>query len=210
MPTLHECKTDLSIIIPVYNLEDHIQPILETLQQQNLNGYTVEVLFVINNCTDNSERIIRDSGINCTILHCDIQGCGCARNVGMEVARGEFIWFMDGDDWLTCDTAIKEVLDKAYEEYTNILWIPWMSDLYKYSYFSMVWQYLFRRNFIKEFRFPAIQPAEDDAFTAMVLEKAGKNRVNYMSLPHVDKPMYFYNYMREGSNMYRYNHGEKI
>lgn len=210
MQTLHECKTDLTIIIPVYNLEDHIQPMLTSLKHQDLNGYKVEVIFVLNNCTDDSEQIIRANMPEARILYCSIQGCGSARNVGMDAASGEFIWFMDGDDWLLSDTAIRDVLDKAHEEYINILWIPFASDNYKYQYFSMVWQYLFRRRFIDEFRFPDIQPAEDDQFTAWVLRKAGRNQGNYMWLPRMEKPQYFYNYMREGSNMFRYNRGEKI
>lgn len=210
MQTLHERKTDLSVIIPVYNLEGYIQPMLDSLKDQHLGEYAVEVLFVMNNCTDRSEEIIRGSGLPCTILQCTRQGCGSARNVAMDVARGEFVWFMDGDDWLLSNAAIKDVLDKAYSEDLNILWIPFDSDNYQNQYFSMVWQYLFRRSFIEEFRFPDIQPAEDDLFMASVLNKAGKNAGNYMLLPHMDAPLYFYNYMREGSNMYRYMRGEII
>lgn len=201
---------DLSVIIPVYNLEKHIQPMLTSLKYQELNEYKVEVIFVLNNCTDDSEKIIKANMPDARILYCSIQGCGSARNVGMDAATGEFIWFMDGDDWLLSDTAIKDVLDKAYREDLNILWIPFASDRYQYQYFSMVWQYLFRRSFVDEFRFPDIQPAEDDAFTAWVLRKAGRNQGNYMWLPRMEKPQYFYNYMREGSNMFRYYRGEKI
>lgn len=210
MQTLRECKTDLSVIIPVYNLEGYIQPMLDSLMRQDLNGYEVEFLFVMNNCTDRSEEIIRESGLPCTILQCTRQGCGSARNVAMDAARGEFIWFMDGDDWLLSDTAVRDVLDKAYSEGLDILWIPFASDNYKYQYFSMVWQYLFRRSFIDQFRFPDIQPAEDDQFMTLVLYKARRNSYNYMFLPRMDRPLYFYNYMREGSNMYRYTRGEKI
>lgn len=210
MQALRECKTDLTIIIPVYNLEEHIQPMLTSLKHQELNEYKVEVIFVLNNCTDDSEKIIKANMPDARILYCSIQGCGSARNVGMDAATGEFIWFMDGDDWLLSDTAIKDVLDKAYGEDLNILWIPFASDRYLYQYFSMVWQYLFRRSFVDEFRFPDIQPAEDDAFTAWVLRKAGRNQGNYMWLPRMEKPQYFYNYMREGSNMFRVAKGEKI
>lgn len=210
MSALCECEKDLSIIIPVYNLEHHIFPIIDTLMHQNLGGYSVEVLFVLNNCTDHSEDVIRKSGIDCGILYCEKQGCGCARNVGIDVAKGQYIWFMDGDDWLLSDTAIRDVLDKAYEEDLNILWIPFASDLYRQNYYSMVWQYLLKKDFIAEFRFPDYQPAEDDAYMREVLTKAGKNTYNYMDLPRMDRPLYFYNYLREGSNMFRYNRGEKI
>lgn len=199
MPTLCERK-DLSIIVPVYNLENYIQPLLDSFKSQELGQNEVEFIFVMNNCTDRSEAIIRESGIG-TIINCDEQGCGPARNKGMEIAKGEYIWFIDGDDWLLSDTAIKDALDKAQGH--DIIRIPFRSKTFYWQYFSMVWQYVMRKDFIEEFKFPSIQPQEDDVFMDMVLRKAGLNRWMHMALPSVDKPLYWYNYMREGSNMYR-------
>ena len=173
MSTLCECEKDLSIIIPVYNLEHHIFPIIDTLMHQNLNGYTIEVLFVLNNCTDRSEEVIRESGIDCSILYCDKQGCGCARNVGIEEAKGQYIWFMDGDDWLMDDDAIKDVLDKAKAEDLNILWIPFASDLYRQNYYSMVWQYLLRKDFIADERVNVIGHIKDEYLEVLDYIKAG-------------------------------------
>jgi len=205
MPTL--CERDLSIIVPVYNLEAYIGPLLRSLKEQETD-YTVEIIFVLNNCTDRSEDVIRDSGLECQILNCDIQGCGPARNTALDVARGKYIWFMDGDDWLLTDTAIQEALDAAQGE--DIVRIPFDSDCYQYGYFSMVWQYIIRREFIGDIRFPHIQPAEDDAFMDWVLAKAGYGRASYMRLPCVGRPLYYYNFGRPGSNMDRVNKGEKI
>ena len=213
MQTLQQCETDrvdLSIIIPVYNLERCIRPMLDSLKEQKLGGYTAEIIFVLNNCTDKSEDVIRKSGLDCTIINCTAQGCGPARNAGMNIATGEYIWFMDGDDWLMSDTAVADVLDKAYTDDLNVLRIPFDSDLFRFQYFSMVWQYLMRREFVREFRFPEFQPSEDDVYMMSVLEKAGYDRGSHMCLPCVNKALYYYNYMREGSNMYRVWHGEKI
>ena len=207
MQALHQC--DLSIIIPVFNLENYITPMLLALLSQECS-YSVEYIFVLNNCTDHSRDVILESGLDCKIINCSIQGCGPARNAGLEIAGGEFIWFMDGDDWLLSETALEDVLTKAKFEGLNILRIPFAHDRYHFEYFSMVWQYLFRREFIEEFRFPAIQPAEDDVYMTQVLAKAGYNRGTYMSMPHMDAPLYFYNYMREGSNMFRVAAGERI
>ena len=204
MPSLCEC--DLSIIIPVYNLENFLRPMLTSLMGQELGGYRVEIIFVLNNCTDGSERVIRESGIDCTIINCEEQGCGPARNAGFEIAKGKYIWFMDGDDWLLYKDAVKEALDKA--QGLNILRIPFISDLYQGQYFSMVWQYVLRKEFVEEFRFPSIQPAEDDAYMRQVLMKL--RCFDHMILPSTERALYFYNYLREGSNMYRCMLGEKI
>lgn len=204
MQTLCE-RPDLSVIVPCYNLERFITPLLDSLKEQDLGDYKVEFIFVDNCCTDRTAQIIKDSGLECRLINCNIQGCGAARNAGMEVASGKFIWFMDGDDYLLSDTAIKQVLDKAIGEDLNILRIPFESDRFTYLYFSMVWQYCFKKSYIDEFRFPNIQPAEDDAFMQMVLKKAKLNELSYLNLPRIDKPLYFYNYLREGSNMYRHH-----
>ena len=210
MPTLHERKDDISIIIPVYNLEYFLDPMLDSLKNQELGDYTAQILFVLNNCTDRSEDVIRRSGIDCTIMNCKTQGCGPARNAGMDVATGDYIWFMDGDDWLLSNTSVKDALDKARAEDLNVLRIPFKSNGFYYMYFSMVWQYLLRRDFINEFRFPDYQPAEDDAFMSGVLNKYGTDRYNFIGLPSMERPQYFYNYMREGSNMFRFHKGEVI
>ena len=210
MQTLRERDPDLTIIIPVYNLEKFIVPMLESLKQQDTGIYKIQTIFVLNNCTDNTEQVIRQYELDCEIINCDIQGCGPARNAGMEIATGEFIWFMDGDDWLLSDTAIRDVLDKVKHESLDILRVPFLSDGFRYNYFSMVWQYVFRRGYINEFRFPNYQPSEDDAFMKEVLNKAGYNTQNYIFLPRMDRKLYYYNYLREGSNMYRVFFGEEI
>ena len=204
------CQCDLSIIIPVYNLERFLAPMLKSLKEQE-SGYLIEHIFVLNNCTDNSEQVIRDSGLDCKILYEEKQGCGNARNKGFEEATGEYIWFMDGDDWLLSNTAVKDALDKANRENLSVLRIPYESKSFTRQYFSMVWQYLLKREFVEDFRFPSFQPCEDDVYMANVLTKAGYNVHTYMAMPCIDRPLYYYNYLREGSNMWRVVlKGEKI
>lgn len=203
MQTLCECKIDLSVIVPVYNLENYLEPLLISLKGQHFYNYKVEYIFVLNNCTDRSEEVIKESGLECTIASCEKQGCGNARNTGFEIAKGEYIWFMDGDDWLLDSQVIATALDKAYAEDLNILRIPFDSEEFNYNYFSMVWQYLLKKEFVKEFRFSHIQPCEDDEYMVKVLNKAGYSPRTYLTMPHLNMIGYYYNYLREGSNMYR-------
>lgn len=211
MPTLHERNTDLTLIIPVYNLEKFLMPMLDSLKRQDIGGYIVETIFVLNNCTDNSEAVIRESGLNCKIINCEIQGCGPARNAALEIATGEYIWFLDGDDWLLSECAISDVLTAMTVLDLDILRVPYESERYRWLYFSMVWQYVFSRKIIGDTRFPNYQPAEDDAFTEEVLAKVGATRWSYLQLPTATKPLYYYNYLRDGSNMFRVSVlGEKI
>ena len=206
MPALQQC--DVSLIIPVFNLEKYISPMLDSLKAQDYGDHTAEIIFVLNNCTDNSEQVIRDSGLDCTIINCTEQGCGCARNAGFDISHGEYIWFLDGDDWLLSKTAVRDALDAA--KGLNVLRVPFTSDKFGRDYYSMVWQYVFRRDFIADLRFRKLQPSEDEAYLQKVLAKFGLTPEQYKQIPAMDTPLYFYNYLREGSNMYRYFRGENI
>ena len=201
---------DLSVIVPVYNLERFITPLLETLKSQDVGEYRVNYVFVLNNCTDGSRKVIEQSGLECKILNCEIQGCGIARNVGFEASDSEYVWFIDGDDYLLSNDAIRDALDLIKAEDANIIRILFKSDRFGMNYYSMVWQYVMRRDFIQEFRFRKDMPAEDDDYMIKVLHKAGYDTVNYLFMPRTIDELYFYNYLREGSNMYRFTHGEDL
>lgn len=200
----------LSVIIPVYNLEKWIQPMLDSLKAQDMGGYEVEIIFVLNNCTDDTEGVIRRSGLDCKLIECTTQGCGPARNAGLDVAQGEYVWQIDGDDWLLTDTAVKMILDRVTADGMDILFVPFCHEKYKGNYFSMTCQYVIKRSFIGDIRFPGYQPAEDDAFMLQVLGKAGLGRWDFGKLPSVGKELYYYNYLRPGSNMDRHRRGERI
>ena len=209
MQTLCEC-CDISIIIPVYNLEDFLDPMLESLKKQDLGEYKAEYIFVLNNCTDKSEEIIKESGLPCKILICEKQGCGHARNVGLEAAKGDYVWMMDGDDWLLSDIAIWSALRGIKKNNLDILRIPYDSENFRMHYYSMVWQYIMKRDFIKEFKFSGVQPGEDDEYMIKVLHKAGYSPRTYLQMPYINIPLYYYNYLRIGSNMFRHFMGEDI
>ena len=130
--------------------------------------------------------------------------------MGFEESCGEYIWFVDGDDRIISDTAIRDLLARMKADDLDIIRIPFLSNGFGWYYFSMVWQYMFRREFIEEFRFRKEQPGEDDAYMLLVLWKAGYDQTTYGTMPNIGRALYFYNYPREGSNMDRYRRGENI
>lgn len=89
----------LSIIIPVYNLQDYLSQCLNSICNQSIEK--LEVIIVNDGSTDNS-RHIADSYAQkynfIKVLHQSNQGVSVARNNGVEHAKGEYIWFVDGDD----------------------------------------------------------------------------------------------------------------
>jgi glycosyltransferase involved in cell wall biosynthesis len=193
---------DLSIIIPVYNTEKWLPEMLGSLKAQK-HDYKVEIIFVLDSCTDNSKKTIEESGIADVIYECEVHSCGLARNKGLEFATGDYIWFLDSDDYLTESTAIQEALD--FVQGKQIVRIPFESDKFNSPCYAMVWQYVFSKELIKGMKFREIQPAEDNDFMDRVFK-----RINPMRVEVYDFPLYFYRYLREGSNMERHKRGEKI
>ena len=107
----------LSIIVPVYKVEQYIRPCILSIFNQNLNDSDFELVLVDDETPDNSfERIndIIDSHNNITILRQQNAGLSAARNTGLNSAKGDYVLFVDSDDLLV-PKQLCRILDKAIE-----------------------------------------------------------------------------------------------
>jgi len=118
----------ISVIIPVYNVENYLCQCLDTVLNQTLKN--IEVICVNDGSTDNSSEILkeyaaRDSRI--IVLNQKNSGAGAARNRGLSIARGEFLSFLDSDDFFEPD-----MLEKAYKACVkeNADFVVFRSDRY--------------------------------------------------------------------------------
>jgi glycosyltransferase involved in cell wall biosynthesis len=105
----------LSIIIPVCDVEKYIGPCLESIWRQGLSDGDFEVIVVNDGSTDHSMKVVEDVGAhhhNIRIVHQDHVGPSVARNVGMDMAQGEYVLFVDSDD-LLMDNGLSVLLQKA-------------------------------------------------------------------------------------------------
>ena len=94
---------DLSIIIPVYNVEKYIRACFESVYRQNLKEDSFEVIVVDDGSEDDSIALIEDiidQHSNITIVSQTNQGLSCARNIGLKNAIGRYVLFLDSDDLL--------------------------------------------------------------------------------------------------------------
>ena len=103
----------ISIIIPVYNVEKYIRQALSSVVNQTLDDLEI---IVVNDCSpDNSmlivEEFARNDGRFVIINQEKNQGQGVARNRALDIARGEYIMFLDPDDWFELDAC-----EKAYNQ----------------------------------------------------------------------------------------------
>lgn len=102
----------VSIIVPIYNVEQYLKACLDTLVNQTLQD--IEIICVNDGSPDNSADIVRkymqaDSRIK--LIEQENRGLSGARNAGLKVAKGEYVYFMDSDDWLEHDA-----MDVCYQK----------------------------------------------------------------------------------------------
>ena len=94
----------VSIIVPVYNMEKYLRECLDSLVNQTLKD--IEIICINDGSKDNSLEILneysqKDSRIK--VINKENEGQGVARNLGISKAQGEFIGFVDPDDWVELD-----------------------------------------------------------------------------------------------------------
>lgn len=103
----------VSIVIPVYNVQDYLEQCLSSVVQQTYRH--LEIICVIDGSQDNSEKIARHIAAvdsRCRIITQANQGLSVARNTGVDASNGDWVFFLDSDDWLT-ENAIEKLLAAA-------------------------------------------------------------------------------------------------
>ena len=113
MNNMNLCK--LSIIIPVYNVEIYIDKCLRSCIDQDIPLSNYEIIVVNDGTKDNSLLIvtsIAEEYSNIIIVSQENEGLGSARNKGLSLAKGEFVWFVDSDDWILSN-CLRKITDLA-------------------------------------------------------------------------------------------------
>ncbi len=109
-------KALITIIVPVYNIEEYIAPCVKTIINQSYKN--LEILLVDDGSTDNSPKICdkyEESDKRIKVIHKKNGGLSDARNVAIERAKGDYIFLLDGDD--TMHERIIEVLYQNIKKY---------------------------------------------------------------------------------------------
>lgn len=117
----------ISIIIPFYNVEKYIAECIRSVMSQTLQE-GIECILVDDCSTDRSlqiaERLISEYNGKITfrvIKHQNNQGVSCARNTGFAAAKGKYIGFVDGDDYI--EPSMYMVLQELIEDHPNVLFV---------------------------------------------------------------------------------------
>lgn len=105
----------ISIIVPVYNVEDYLKHCIESIIKQTYRN--IEILLLDDGSTDNSGKIcdeyeLKDSRIK--VIHKKNEGLSATRNLGIKICTGEYLSFIDSDDSVTedyCETLYKSITE---------------------------------------------------------------------------------------------------
>lgn len=117
-------KCSISIIIPAYNVEDYICETLDSLANQT--EAPDEIIIINDGSSDNTSILIRSHSLisNIKLIETENKGQGIARNIGVELAKSEYIYFFDSDDLL---------VDNFIEQLKNRLVGNCQPDMYLFS-----------------------------------------------------------------------------
>lgn len=198
-------QPEVSIIVPVYNSIPYIDKCIESILAQTFKNF--ELIIVNDGSTDQSGYICdqyakKDSRVK--VIHKENGGVSSARNVGMNIARGEFISFVDGDDWIYKDMYHKlydlckrtdsdisvcsiyreingEIVGRKKEEVVKEMDNnEAMKQLFTGKYYRFaIWAKLYKKSCFKNIQYPEDRRLDDLPTTYKVFSNA--NKVAYTS-----------------------------
>lgn len=113
--SLEEIK--LSIIVPAYNIESYISSCIESLLSQDIKESDYEIIIINDGSNDNTFNIINNYKLckSIKIINQTNKGLSEARNIGVKHSKGEYIWFVDGDDTIT-PMCLKSILSACKDK----------------------------------------------------------------------------------------------
>ena len=186
-----------SIIIPAYNAENHIRKALDSIKSQTFKDY--ELIVICDSCTDRTEEIAKEYGA--ITQNVEFHQDGFTRNRGIDIATGEWLMFMDDDDWWLHEFVLEQLDQKLSElSHPDVLCFSFIFKGYKYAaprgnggkHWIATWNKCWRREFVGDSRFSHKHSISDVDFDKSVMSKNPR-------IFDWDMPMYYYNYLRPGS-----------
>lgn len=201
----------ISVIIPVYKVEKYLCRCVDSVLEQTYTN--MEIILVDDGSPDNcpvmcDEYARQDSRVK--VIHQENAGLSGARNAGIDMAQGQWLAFVDSDDYLTAD-----FLERLYQacvdtgsslsvcrwEYVRGETIPehgtgetrvytgreMLANLYvpDGAYFVVAWNKLYRKELFEDIRYPLGRIHEDEATTYRIYDKVKK-------AAYVDRSLYGY------------------
>lgn len=113
----------LSIIVPVYNVQQFLSECIESLLKQDIAESNYEIILVDDGSSDESGKICDDYALRTpiiSVIHQHNQGLSVARNIGLKSAQGTYVQFVDSDDWLA-ENSLLNLVKRMEEDKLDVL-----------------------------------------------------------------------------------------
>lgn len=190
-----------SIIVPAHNASKTLRKTLDSVKCQTFRDY--ELIVVCDACTDNTKQIALE--YTDKVFEVEYHRSSASRNLALDHAVGEWVLFLDADDWYLHEFVFEMLANKVGQEHEHCLCfaIIWKHVGYgpvrspKGTIYGHATNKCWRRDVIGNNRFPDVERAEDDAFFKMMQDKGIK-------IVEWDMPLYYYNYLCAGSKSIRF------
>lgn len=187
----------ISVVVPVYNMEKYLNRCINSILNQTYEN--IEIILVNDGSVDKSSQICDEYSIkfsNVKVIHKENGGISTARNAGIKVATGDFIGFVDSDDWISSDmyevlysNLIKTKSDISMcnrikisnennkfsltkEELHTIIQGDDVLKTFLRNDMLAVWNKLFRKELIYDLTFPIGKIHEDIFFSFKAMERS--------------------------------------
>ena len=192
-----------SVIVPAHNSQQYLARCLASVTRQTCKDY--ELIVVCDACTDDTATVAKFYTDTDNIIITNHGIDGLARNTGIDAAKGKWLMFLDDDDWWIHEYVLEEA-KSLLESMTipvdmllfDFIWKDapeWKKPYYQQTVDNVniaVWSKAFRRDFVGDTRFPAVPFTSDKYFMDEIVKKHPTAYVTHQLI-------YYYNYMREGS-----------
>lgn len=203
----------LSIIIPIYNVEKYLDKCLNSVLKQIEKED--EVILINDGSTDNSFNICKNikeiyMKNNIVLINKKNEGVAIARNIGLKKATGDYIFWIDSDDWLddNCIKCIKDTIEKTnsdiilfdfynvnkkninpcfiFEKSKILSKKEILIEVAQDSFRSLLWRTVVKRDIYENIHFPeGVQMMEDFSIYHLLFHKA-------KTFYYIRKPLYYY------------------
>ena len=166
----------LSIIVPFNKSERYLIDCFDSLREQNLRDY--EIVLVVNGYSGDIDDILKDyDDLNFNVLHFTEElGAAKARNEGLKVAKGEYVYFLDGDDYLYED-ALSKLIEVARNSRADFINGERINTAY-------IRDRIEEQRYIRDERQLLKEDLTDLEFSIMLLVGTKTNRLELMSALH--------------------------
>lgn len=150
----------ISVIVPVFNVEEYLQDCVYSILNQTFSDF--ELLLIDDGSSDSSGKLIdefSDIDIRVRSIHTENQGVSATRNLGIDLAKGEFICFIDSDDWID-----KNYFEKLFENSSSTDLIILTAVAYDYPNKTIYKTPLYKKEFFSNEAIPELL-IENNFFT---------------------------------------------